>query len=125
MITLKQRNAKLDEAKALIEKGWLQGKNWAKNADGTVPERNDLVVVEGASFCVWGALSFVASGNVRDADADASVAVVDAAVKALEVALNKRKGVVKSEGIIAYNECPTTTKDDILSLYDAAKLEPL
>jgi len=91
----------LREAKRLIEeKGWTQG-DFARNSRG-----NGVSVVSRTAtcFCAFGALQANAVGHA---------ASYIAACDILEACLPEKS-------VVSYNDHPTTTKADILALYDRA-----
>lgn len=106
-MTLEERNAALDRAKALVLAGWTQGTN-ARDQFGTstAPVRKNAV-----AFCANGAILFsVPFGETR------------VLVKAVRGAL---EDLGFPPAIPRYNDVPGRTKYEVAALFDHAKEQPL
>lgn len=107
-ITLKRRNALLYEAKALVLKGWCQGR-------ATVLIFEDGHVI-GYNVCAYGALTY----GLDSANADFPAMV--SAWRALKVAVDK---LYCGMSVFAYNDTPGRTKYEVAAMFDHAKKMPL
>ena len=106
-MNLEERNAVLDQAKALILAGWCQGA-LARDAFGSViqPERAEAV-----AFCAVGAVFRVAEiGQARRAGN---------ALKSALVLLGFEPKIGR------YNDAPGRTKYEVAAIFDHAKEQPL
>ena len=112
---LEVRNQILAEARERIQRGWCQGA-YARGAKGQrltfirseLPTLKQKVV----SCCAEGAIFL--SGEKKEAQWQA--------IHALEAVLFKMKFPVD---VPFYNDSPERTKDEILTLFDAAMKEPM
>lgn len=112
MLTLEQRNAKLDAAKALVLKGWCQG-TLARDAQD---RRCSPIDQQATNFCVVGALRKAA--NVTGTFTPWE--------DALFIALRRATVVVTgSDNVGSYNDAPGRTKYEVAALFDHAKEQPL
>lgn len=96
-MTLEERNAKLDEAKALVAQGWHQGSyqcNGSYCAEGAIIKVMDHMTSNATGFAAWDALS---------------------------AAAKMKSGL----GIVQYNDSPGRTQAHVLALFDLAKEQPL
>lgn len=98
-ITLERRNALLDEAKALVLKGWCQGRARTDN-----------------EVCAYGAVTV----DIHLPSAD--MAAIGGAWRALKIALAK---LGLGTSVFEYNDAPGRTKYEVAAIFDHAKLEPL
>lgn len=96
----------LQEARRKIaEEGWVKGIEYLPNADG---RRN---------YCTIGAIKHTMNYQVRG---------YTAAIAALAGALPPRPGqdrLQHSTRLVAFNDAPGTTREDVLALFDAALTE--
>lgn len=92
----------LDDAKALIEKGWHQG-YYARDEHG---ERRQPTDEHAVAFCAIGALE--RAGN------DMPIAAEALAKQALRYA-------VPGQDVVGFNDAPGRTKAEVLEVFEAAK----
>lgn len=110
MITIEQRNAKLDEAKALVLAGWTQ-RALARDAGGFSVEYERPIAV---SFCAMGACF-----RVDDTITSGLSFVMHRALQDALISL----GFDRMVG--PYNDAPERTKYEVAALFDHAKGMPL
>ncbi len=88
----------LENAKALIAKGFIQGSySWYNSCTG------------GYHYCTLGALR-----EVQDGHGSISIKLT---YDLLRAALPTE---FQGRGLVNYNDCPLTTQDDVLNLFDKA-----
>lgn len=92
----------LDDAKALIEKGWHQG-YYARDVHG---ERRHPTDANAVAFCAIGALERAAE---------------DQSVLALAIAKRAVRLAVPGEDVVGFNDAPGRTKEEVAAVFEAAK----
>lgn len=92
----------LDDAKALIEKGWHQG-YYVRDVHGKRQLPTDANAV---AFCAIGAL--------ERAGSDQPVVALAIAKKALRLA-------VPEQDVVGFNDAPGRTKEEVVAVFEAAK----
>ena len=108
-ITLEERNAALDRAKALILQGWTQGALARNEAGESIYEDVSRRKEKGVCFCASGAV-FVAEGEA-----------FGPAWRALRAVTIELCDAYPSN----YNDVPGRTKYEVAALFDHAKEQPL
>jgi hypothetical protein len=107
MTPLEARNAKLDEAKALILKGWCQNV-YARDSFGN---EIDAKSPDATCFCVIGAIIHICEKPLYRIVSNALYAV--------------KNDVLLMDGLTPYNDAPGRTKYEVAALFDHAKEMPL
>ncbi len=94
----------LEQAKALIEKGWCKGEN-ARDRDGRACGVSDA---DAAQFCILGSLSRVEINHGYEFNTYGARCKIAAVLED------------KSYQIPEFNDDPKTTKDMVLGVFDTA-----
>lgn len=117
-MTLEQRNAKLDEAKALIlNVGWTQDA-YARDIGDTEIEGDYIVACKDAAVCYCARGAVLAAAELPG-DHDSQ----HPCIRALEAAVKLMPGNYRH--VVAFNDAPTRTVDEVAALFDKAKEMPL
>lgn len=103
-MTLEERNAKLDEAKALILKGWCQNSLAQDENNSSV----DMRAPEAVKFCILGAIYRIGFANE-----------IYSATK------NATQALGFGDLMTTYNNAPGRTKYEVAAIFDHAKEQPL
>lgn len=117
MIALERRNALLDEAKALVLKGWCQD-YFAKDAHGIPVSVAEIAHAPNRAkeFCARGACWAASKG-------DASTwRILDAS---LESAIRAKFDASTNSTVAKYNNADGRTKYEVAAIFDHAKGMPL
>ena len=115
MITLEERNARLNEAKALVLKGWCRV-DYAKDAEGFTVHYTDP---NAACFCLFGAI-------LRVSYPDRMKPVEDRSYASMHDSIRDALGSLGYDGAGSkYNDALGRTKYEVAALFDHAKEQPL
>lgn len=114
-IILAERNAKLSEAKSLIERGWCQGAYGRTADDEDIDRDSPEDLAQAVCYCAIGAVACVSRTLEQDREMNS----------ALTRAIRKLGFHYAGNIIIAYNDQAGRTKDEVLVLFDLAKEIPL
>lgn len=109
MIPIERRNANLDEAKALVLKGWCQ-QSYAKDASGRDVQFDSERAV---CFCMAGAV-YRAAGSWDQGGRSPERLAIDAALSKLNC-----------PPTTCYNDAEGRTKSEVAAIFDHAKEMPL